>query len=124
MRRIEFAEGETVFSEGEPSTYCYQIVRGRVEIRLGATGDGEGQRGESVGSYGPGEIFGEMSIIDPGPRSAGAVASEPTVCVAYTGDEMMSLLETDPQEALNYIRALIRRIRDTNRRVLRAAARG
>ena len=118
MREVSFEPGERIFAEGDPSDYCYRIESGRVEIRLSVPGVMKRGRVRTIATCGPGELIGEMSVIDAAPRSASAVAAEPTVCLAYTAEEILHLLENDPQEALSYVRTLIRRIRQSNRRVL------
>lgn len=116
MKRFEFSEGQTIFHQGDPSDRCYQIVSGAVEIRLG--GRASGTPAKVIETLGYGEVFGEMGIIDDSPRSATAIATEPTVCVSYSPDEIIQLLESNPKEALDYIRTLIRRVRATNRSMM------
>ena len=119
MRRMEFAEGQIIFNQGDRSDHCYQIVSGAVEIHL-ATRDNAGiKQVHTVARLEYGEIFGEMSIIDDSPRSASAIASQPTICAAYSADEIFEMLESNPKEAMDYIRTLIKRLRNTN---LQAAA--
>ena len=117
MQKVRFSEGETIFSQGEPSTHCYKILSGRVKILLNIHGLMNQGRTEAIASCGKGEIIGEMSVIVKGERSASAVAIEPTVCMSYTSDEIISLLEDDPQEALAYIRTMMQRVRRSNRKV-------
>ncbi len=112
MQRIEFSQGQTIFKQGDPSDLCYQIVTGDVAISVALTAGSK-----TVAELGPGDVFGEMGIIDSSPRSAMAVARKPTVCVAYAPDEIVAMLESNPKEAMAYIRALIRRIRGSNIRI-------
>ena len=119
MKRMEFAEGQFIFNQGDRSDHCYQIVSGEVEIRM-ATRDKAGVKHvHSVARLEYGEIFGEMSIIDDSPRSASAIAAKPTICAAYSAEEIFEMLESDPKQAMDYIRTLIKRLRHTN---LQAAA--
>lgn len=121
MRQVRFREGETIFSEGDPSEHCYKIVSGAVEIRLNVPGVMRRGRSETIARCGPGDLIGEMSLIDRTSRSATAVAVEPTLCAAYSAEEFVDLLESDPKEAMGYVRMLIRRVRGTNKRVTRPA---
>jgi CRP-like cAMP-binding protein len=123
MRNINFRKGETIFYEGEFGEQCYKIISGSVEIRITVPGVLKRNQTETIASCGAGEIIGEMSIIDKGPRSASAVAIEPTQCVAYSSDEILDVLQNDPQEALNYVRTLIRRVRRSNRKISWSASR-
>ncbi len=117
MQKVKFEAGEMIFAEGDPSDHCYKIVSGKVEIKLDVPGMMKRDRKETVATCGPGEVIGEMSVIERGARSASAVAVEPTVCNAYTAQEILHALESNPREAIAYIKTLIRRIRHTNRRV-------
>ena len=122
MREVRFGAGETIFSEGDPSDHCYKIVSGTVEIRLTVPGVMRRGRSEAIASCGPGELIGEMSLLDRTSRSASAVAVEPTVCLSYSAEEFVDLLESDPAEAMGYVRMLIRRIRGANRKASRPGA--
>lgn len=124
MGQIDFGKDETIFSQGDPSEHCYKIISGSVEIRLKRAGVMNRSRFQPIAKCGPGEMIGEMSLIDRSSRSATAVAIEPTVCQAYTESEIMNLLQNYPEEALNYVRTLIRRVRSSNRKVSWSAGDG
>ena len=118
MRRREFKQGQVIFNQGDSSDLCYKIETGTVEIRI-ASYDGTGTlRTVAAQTLGPGDVFGEMGIIDDAPRSASAVATKHTVCVAYTAEEIMALLEVNPKEAMAYIHTLIQRLRSHNVKIL------
>ena len=114
MKKERFEEGETIFSEGEKSLLCYKILEGKVEIILNDPANPGLAHGKTVAFCGPGEIIGEMGVFGDAPRSASAVAVEPTVCKSFSADEIISLLEDEPREAIAYIRMLIHRIRHSN----------
>lgn len=110
MQRKVFKAGETIFKTGDKSDLAYVIVVGGVDISV------QGKDGEvKIASLEPGEVFGEMGIIDSGPRSADARASQYTVCAGYDGDELLDLLDKNPGEAVVFIKTLIRRLREANR---------
>ena len=118
MKHTEFKQGQIIFSQGDPSDLCYKIESGAVEIRI-TSYDGTGTMRTVVAqTLGHGEVFGEMGIIDDSPRSASAIATKHTVCVAYTADQIIALLETNPKQALAYIHTLIRRLRSHNVKIL------
>ncbi len=117
MQKVRFREGEKIFSEGDPSIHCYKILSGKVEIILNIPGHLSQDRTETIATCGPGELIGEMGVIEKGLRSASAVAIEPTLCKSYTSDEIISLLQDDPQEALAYVRTMIQRVRRSNRKM-------
>lgn len=122
VQKVHFKAGELIFSEGDPSEQCYKIISGKVEIRLDVPGVLKRGRHETIATCGAGDIIGEMSVIDGGPRSASAVAIEPTECMAFTAAEILKVLQNDPTEALAYVRTLIRRVRNSNRRMLHPAS--
>ena len=110
MQRRSFQAGETIFKMGENSDRAYLIVIGGVDIFVHGKGGGL-----KVASLAPGEVFGEMGLIDAGPRSADAVANDYTVCACYDADQLLDLLDRDPGEAIVFIKTLIRRLREANR---------
>jgi CRP-like cAMP-binding protein len=110
MQRRAFKAGETIFKTGDTSDLAYVIIVGGVDISV------RGEAGEvKIASLEPGEVFGEMGLIDAGPRSADARANQYTVCAGYDGDELLDLLDNDPGEAVVFIKTLIRRLREANR---------
>ena len=117
MQKVSFETDEIIFNEGEPSVHCYKILSGSVEILFRDRSTQGSERLVPVGTCGPGEIIGEMGVIEDAPRSATARAVEKTVCISYAVDEIISLLVDEPREALAYVRTLIRRIRQANNRV-------
>jgi CRP/FNR family cyclic AMP-dependent transcriptional regulator len=113
MENVGFGAGQTIFSEGDASTYTYRIIAGSVDIVI-AGQDGDERK---ITSIGPDEVFGEMGIIDPAPRSATAIAREQTVCGAYTADEVIAMMSSDPAKAMDLLKSLIIRLRSSNRKL-------
>ena len=110
MTEIELARGEVLFHEGDPGDSLYVVLRGK--IKLGRTsGDG---RENLVAVLGPGEMFGELSLFDPGPRSAGATALVDSTLLGLSSDELTPWLATRPDVARALLRAIARRLRRTN----------
>lgn len=70
---VSFAPGETLFRSGQPSNGLYLIDSGEAALSGRAPGD----RMVDLGRVGPGGVIGEFSLLDPGPRSASAVALTP-----------------------------------------------
>ena len=73
-RRRKFSRGEVVFHEGDPGDTLHLIERGHVAVRV-TTPLGEMA---TLRIIGPGEYFGELALVSPGPRSATITALEPT----------------------------------------------
>lgn len=115
--QMEYKAGERIFAEGDPSYYCYQVVRGRVDIVLSPGG-----KREVIASLGPGEVFGEMGVIDSGPRSATAIAAEDSQCVVYGALDLLDQFDEDPARTIDVMKTLVRRLRQSNRRYSRIEA--
>jgi CRP/FNR family cyclic AMP-dependent transcriptional regulator len=113
MRHLLFERGQTIFSEGDPSDLTYRILDGSVDIWVSDNNGGQ----RRIASLGPEDIFGEMGIIDDSPRSATATAREQTACQAYAADEVLELLTSNPEEAIDLIRSLIVRSKGANRKL-------
>ena len=79
MKTVAFNAGDIIIAEGDQGSTAFLIVRGQVEVVVG-----DGSREKAVGTLDAGEVFGEMSLIDPGPRSATVRAVTDTECVATT----------------------------------------
>lgn len=110
MSRAELARGEVLFHEGDPGDRLYVIVEGKV--KLGRTsGDG---RENLLAILGPGEMFGELSLFDPGPRNATATAVSDTVLIGLGTEDLVTWLTGRPDVSRQLLRALARRLRRTN----------
>ncbi|MGO9418256.1 Crp/Fnr family transcriptional regulator [Roseiarcus sp.] len=107
MQSVAFKAGETIIREGDEGDTAYFIVSGAVEVLVGAGG-------RRVGTLHTGEVFGEMSLIEPGPRSATIVAQTDVECLATTYEEFVASLEDNPERAVAFMKVLVRRLRQTN----------
>lgn len=106
----EFAKGQSVFQEGEPGDCMYVVLSGSVDI----TKNTESGRRQSLSNVGVGDFFGEMSIIDAQPRSAHAIAQEPTILRALRREELDQLLIINPQIIFNLLKSVTERLRSMN----------
>ena len=75
LRQRRYRAGETIFHEGDPGDAMHVIASGRAKISIESL---EGDEAILV-TLGPGEVFGELVLLDGAPRSAAAIAVEPTV---------------------------------------------
>ena len=99
-----------IFSEGEPGDRMYVILDGKV--KLGQTSpDG---RESLLAVLGPGEVFGELSLFDPGPRTATATAVTDTIVVGLGHGDLRPWLTGRPEVAEALLQALAQRLRRTN----------
>lgn len=104
------SKGEVLFREGEPGDRLYVVEEGKV--KLGTTsGDG---RETLLAVVGPGEMIGELSLFDPGPRTATATALTDAVLRGLGHDALRPWLVGRPEVAEPLLRALAQRLRRTN----------
>ena len=102
---VQFPAQRTIVRQGEIGTGFFVVVNGRVRVVRG---------GEAVAHLGPGEFFGELSVLDGGPRIAMVVAEEPTTCLALASWEFERILLEQPTLALAILRELARRLRSVS----------
>ena len=102
--------GHEIFREGDPGDGLYFVKSGLVEIFSGVNA---GAR-RVFSSFGPGEIFGEMAVIEHRPRSATAAAVQDTVVYFIPRGEMLSLIERSPALAFALLQEISRRLREFN----------
>jgi CRP/FNR family transcriptional regulator, cyclic AMP receptor protein len=97
-----YAEGDVVFSEGEPGDKMYVVIEGEVGLSV---------RGVAIDTIKAGQMFGEMALIDDEPRSATAKAK--TACKLAAVDErrFAFLVQQTPYFALEVIRVMAKRLR-------------
>ncbi len=100
-----FAAGECIVTEGELGDELYIIMSGSVAITRG---------GEPVNTLMPGEAFGEISVLDAGPRTATAAALVETEVLAITSEEFYEILYEQAEIAEGVIRMLVKRLRDAS----------
>lgn len=110
-----FEAGTVVFREGDAGSTCYIVRAGRTRaIREHADG-----RSITLAHFGPGDIFGEMAMLDGERRSATVEATEDTETIAILSDDMHRLLREHADISVKLIAALGQRLRDTNERLTR-----
>ncbi len=110
MSRVDLPRGEALFAEGDAGDRLFVITAGK--IKLGRTsGDG---RENLLTVLGPGEMFGELSLFDPGPRTATATAVSDAELVGLGHTDLQAFLTGRPEVARHLLQALARRLRRTN----------
>lgn len=104
-----FGKGMIIFHKGSPGQTLYIIKAGKVRI---FTLSESGQE-IAVNIYGPGDVFGELALLDGLPRSAGAAAMEKTVTLTLHRDDFLRHLEAYPRMARSIMEVLSTRLRYT-----------
>jgi CRP/FNR family transcriptional regulator len=110
-----FPAGTRVFHEGDHSDACY-IVRGGSFRVTREHSDG---RAITLATLGPGDIFGELAMLDGEVRSASVEALADGELLALPAGEVRSLLARHPETTVKLIAALVRRLRTANERISR-----
>lgn len=110
MREKSLGQGETLFREGEEGNEAFRILEGRIEISIHVAGQGDIPLGHLV----PGDIFGEMALLDDKPRSATARALEPTRLHVMNVEEFNDLFLSDPSALAPFLSSFFERLRNTN----------
>ena len=116
LRPRRYARGEVIFLEGDQGDSLCLIAEGSIRIQLTGT-DG---REVVINVYGPGEIFGEMALLDGEPRSADAIAQEASRVFWLRRDDFAAFLDSHPSAAMTMLASLSQRLRHTTR-VVQAA---
>lgn len=100
-----FAAGQAIFREGQPGDVLYIVVEGAVDILINE---------QMLEQLGPGDIFGEMALIEDRPRSATAIARTDCLLTPISRTHFLALIQRTPLFALQVMRVLAHRLRRTN----------
>ncbi len=110
METVTFPRGMTIFDEGEPGDRLYIIVSGKVKLARHAP-DG---RENLLSVMGPSDMFGELSIFDPGPRTSSAVCVTEVTAATMDSTMLKAWIDNHPEISQQLLRVLARRLRRTN----------
>lgn len=110
LEPVTFRRTEVVFSEGEPGDTLYIITAGKVKIGRKSV-DG---RDSLITLMGPSDMFGELAIFDPGPRTSTVTALTEVKAVVMSRSVLRSWIADRPEIAEQLLRVLARRLRRTN----------
>jgi CRP/FNR family cyclic AMP-dependent transcriptional regulator len=108
MQNVAFKAGDVIIHEGDEGDTAFFIVSGAVHVAVGRTNP------KIVGRLQTGEVFGEMSLIEPGPRSATVTACCETECLAASYQDFIAAIEENPERAVGFMKTLVRRLRKMN----------
>jgi CRP/FNR family cyclic AMP-dependent transcriptional regulator len=113
MTEIDLSRGERLFAEGDEGDKgdsLYVVLEGKIKLTR-ASPDG---RENLLSVIGPGEMFGELSLFDPRPRTSSASAVTDARLAALAHDKLLIWLTGRPEVALHLLRALAQRLRRAN----------
>ncbi len=105
-----FGADETIFRRGDAAAHMMVVVNGRVQI------SSPSHEGDKIifATMNPGDVFGEIALIDGHERSTDAIANEATEVLALQRDDFIKTLENNPKLTIDLLRVLCMRIRQTN----------
>ncbi len=111
LRSRVFKAGEILFQEGESGDKLFLVKEGLVRIYTGGRENGQETSVLIIGK--PGDLFGELALVDGEPRSASAKAVEDTVVYTMARDHFNHHLEGIPRLAYNFIRQMSQKMRSS-----------
>lgn len=113
MDSVKIAKGGILFKEGDEGEHVYVIVDGKLKLGTSST-DG---RENLLSILGPGEMFGELSLFDPGPRTSTATAVTDAKLLSLSHEKLIPWLKGNPEVSLHLLARLAQRLRRTNEAV-------
>ena len=105
---VAFREGETIVETGQPGGSFYVILEGEAKVA---------RHGKTVGRLGPGEFFGEISLLDGGTRSATVTAATPVVAIRIFKRSFDRVVAKEPTVAAKILAVVARRLREAERTI-------
>jgi CRP/FNR family transcriptional regulator, cyclic AMP receptor protein len=105
MDEQRFMEGATIVREGEPGDTFYVIVEGEAKVK--------DSNGRTLSGLIPGDFFGEISLMDGGPRTATVVAATNLTALALSRKDFGTLLQSEPKVTVGLLKhaaTLLRRL--------------
>lgn len=109
-RSHRYRRNHVIFNEGDPGTALYMIVKGRVKVSQSSP-DGKER---TLALLSPGDVFGELALLDEQARSADAVVVEDSELLIVPRKDFLGFIITQPQAAMSLLVVLSQRLRHTN----------
>jgi CRP/FNR family transcriptional regulator, cyclic AMP receptor protein len=104
-----YPKGSGIVEEGKRGTSFFVILEGRARVV---------KRGRTIGRLNPGEFFGEVSVLDPGPRTASVISDADVKCLELSGQDLLDLLAKESRMAEALLRVMARRLRENERQLV------
>ena len=102
-REGEFSAGDVIVTEGETGVGFHLILSGRAKVLAG---------NRTIATLGPGDFFGELSLIDRGPRTATVIANSTLKTLSLVSWEFLPMLDRNPSIARKLLVAITGRLRN------------
>ena len=108
VETVTYAANEAIFREGEEGHTMYAVREGSVRLSLAT---------RTLERVGPGGFFGEIAVVDAGPRSATATALADCTLVPVSAERFAQLVRQSPEFALEIMRTMAKRLRSMDSRI-------
>jgi len=105
-KQQRFAESATIAEEGRPGDDFYVIITGEARVV---------RRGRTVARLLPGDFFGEVALLDTGPRTASVIAETPMEVMSVNRKPFHAMLEREPSIVLKMLEEVAGRLRNAER---------
>jgi CRP/FNR family cyclic AMP-dependent transcriptional regulator len=102
VKQVEFPAGKTICKEGDTGVGLHVVVEGETKVQI---------RGRTRRRLGPGAFFGEIALLDGGPRSATVIADTRVKTLAIPAWTFRSVIKSQPKLALKMLEETCRRLR-------------
>ncbi len=116
-RYQKYSRGKSIFHEGDAGNELFIVTKGRASAYLSQSNGGDIR----LVTFAPGTVFGELAILDAGPRSASVVADDDVVCYVLSEKQFAALAKNEPAVAIKLLAGLGRelsgRLRRANRTI-------
>ena len=104
---VRYSPGRMIVRTGTPGVAFYAIVEGDAKVVRGKIASAK-----ATWTLGPGDFFGELALLDGGPRTASVVAETPLTTIRIERAPFRQMLRSEPDIALKLLEAMARRERD------------
>jgi CRP/FNR family cyclic AMP-dependent transcriptional regulator len=118
LEQVQFFRGDRIFEINDQGDHLYLLVSGKVGISI----DPNPGSKNYIATFGPGDCFGEMNLLDDLPRSATAHVLEDAVVLTLEKSRLRGLILSYPEISIGMLRAMSMRLREANRRAPAAPA--
>jgi CRP-like cAMP-binding protein len=105
---VDVSAGTILFEQGQPGNQMYVVLEGSIEVMV---------NGRPVEKAGPGDLVGEMALIDSRGRSATAVATMQSRVAPVSQDRFLYMVQQTPYFAVHVMKLLVERLRRADRAV-------
>lgn len=108
-KEVQHGDGAVLAREGEPGLGFFLILEGTAKVTVGD---------RTRTRLGPGDFFGEISLLDQGPRTASVVAESPVRLLGLTQWSFKRLIEQNPSIAAKMLKVMAQRLRNSSKQLL------